>query len=105
MKENDIIELIEKFDTDREFLVSRKFPDRGYDPMSTLLHRAAYSQFCGDEATVKLYGMWASTIRDNIRQTDVEIENDNSKETHRLLRRAANSLLAFAELQAHFDNI
>jgi hypothetical protein len=105
MKEKDIIEIIEKFDTDREFLLSREFPDGGTDPLSGQLHRAAYNQLCEDGTMVKQYGIWAHTVRNNIQQADVDIKNNNHKEARRLLHRAANSLLAFAELQEYFEKI
>jgi hypothetical protein len=51
------------------------------------------------------YGIWANTVRDNIRQVDIEIDNGNMREARRLLYRAANSLSAFSELQANFDSM
>lgn len=105
MTEEDIEKIIEKFNTDREFLVSHAFASGGPDPPSNRLHRAALNQLCEGEATVSRYGIWANTVRDNIRQADIEIKNDNIIEARRLLRRAANSLSAFSELQAQFDTM
>jgi hypothetical protein len=105
MTEGEMEEIIEKFNTDREFRISQAFGSGGVDPLSGRLHRAALNQLCEGEATVSRYGIWANTVRDNIRQADVEIENGNIIEAHRLLRRAANSLSAFAELQAQFDTM
>ena len=103
MTEKEMVKIIERFDTDREFRVSTAFLDGGPDNPSGRLRRAATDQLCGDEATVSRYGIWANTVRDNIREADVEIENGRITEARRLLRRAANSLSAFAELQARFD--
>ncbi|MEI7639121.1 MAG: hypothetical protein WCJ37_17555 [Syntrophus sp. (in: bacteria)] len=103
MTEQEMEKIIERFDTDREFLISQAFLDGGLGPLSGRLCRAALNQISEGAATVSRYGIWANTVRDNIRQADVEIENGNLTEARRLLRRAANSLSAFAELQAHFD--
>lgn len=105
MTEEEVIKIIENFDTDREFLVSQAFLDGGPDPLSGRLHRAAVDQLYEDEATVSRYGIWANTVRDNIRQADIEIQNGNVAEARRLLRRAANSLSAFSELQSHFETM
>ena len=103
MTEKEMVAIIERFDTDREFRVSHAYQDGGINALSGRLRRAATDQLYGDEATVSRYGIWGNTVRDNIRQADVEIENGRITEARRLLRRAANSLSAFAELQAHFD--
>lgn len=103
MTEEEMEEIVERFDTDREFLISRASLDEGPDPLFGRLRRAALNQTSEGKATVSRYGIWANTVRDNIRQADVEIENGNMTEARRLLGRAANSLSAFAELQAHFD--
>jgi hypothetical protein len=105
MTEKEVIEIIKMYDTDRKFLVSRAFTDGGIDPLSGRLRRAAVDQLHAETATVSRYAIWANTVRDNIRQAAVEIENGNITEAHRLLHRAANSLSAFSELQAHFDTM
>lgn len=102
MNEIEMEEIIKKFDTDREFRVSQAFLDGGTDPLVARLHRAAFDQLCDDKAMSSRYGIWANTVRDNIRQADTEIDNGNMREARRLLYRAANSLSAFAELQANF---
>lgn len=103
MTEDQIEDIIERFNTDQEYRISKAFPDgEAVNPDKRLL-RAAVDQICDDASTVSRYGIWANTIRDNIRKADIEIENDNIIEARRLLRRAANSLSAFSELQAIFD--
>lgn len=105
MTEEELAEIIEKFDSDQEFRVSQAFQDGGVDPLFGRLHRAALDQFCDDRAMSSRYGIWANTVRDNIRLADSEIENGNMREARRLLYRAANSLSAFAELQGEFDSM
>ncbi len=103
MNEEEMEAIIAKFDTDQEFRISYAFVDGGIDPLSGRLSRAALNQLYEGEATISRYGIWANTVRDNIRQADVEINNGNIMEARRLLYRAANSLSAFSELQANFD--
>jgi hypothetical protein len=103
MNETDLQEIIEKFDSDKEFRVSQAFDDCGIDSLRARLHRAAFDQLCDDKSMASRYGIWANTVRDNIRQADSEIEKGNIREAHRLLCRSANSLSAFAELQGKFD--
>jgi hypothetical protein len=103
--EEEIIKIIEKFDTDREFRVSRAFTDGGPDPRNRRLLRAAVDQMNEDGSTISRYGIWANTVWDNIRQADIEIQNGNVAEARRLLRWAANSLSAFSELQSHFERM
>lgn len=105
LSERDMEAIVDRFDTDTEFLASRAFLDGGLDPLSARLRRAALNQICDGEATVSRYGIWANTVRDNIREADKEIQNGNLTEARRLLRRVANSLSAFAELQAQFDTM
>ena len=104
MREDEMNEVIENFNTDQEFRVSEAFLDGGIDPLFGRLHRAALNQLCEGEAALSRYGIWANTVRDNIRQADIEIENGNIIEARRLLCRAANSLSAFAELQGRFES-
>ncbi|MBL0226083.1 MAG: DNA-3-methyladenine glycosylase I [Geobacteraceae bacterium] len=104
MTEEEIQEIIEKFDSEQEFRVSQAFQDGGIDPLSGRLHRAAVDQLSEDKAMSSRYGIWANTVRDNIRQAHIEIESGNMRE-RRLLYRAANSLSAFAELQANLGGV
>jgi hypothetical protein len=67
--------------------------------------RAALNQAEEGEATVSRYGIWANTVRDNIRESIEEIDKGNIDEAKRLLKRAANSLSAFSEIQALFDTM
>lgn len=105
MREEEMVDLIERFNTDQEFRVSEAFLDGGIDPLFGRLHRAAVDQLCADKAAVSRYGIWANTVRDNIRQAVTEIDNGEPREARRLLYRAANALSAFAELQANFASM
>lgn len=103
MTEQEMNAIVDRFDTDREFRVSTAFLDGGLDLLSARLRRAALNQTCDGDATVSRYGIWANTVRDNIREADNQIAAGSIAEARRLLRRAANSLSAFAELQGKFD--
>jgi len=104
VSEEAISKIIDEFSNDREFIVSRAFGDSGIDPLSARLLRAATDQVAGGEAaTPSRYAIWANTVRDNIIQADAEFANGNILEARRLLRRAANSMSAFSEIQALFD--
>ena len=100
-----MVQILEYFETDHEFRVSKAFMDGGLDSPFPRLRRAALNQLCDGEATISRYGIWANTVRDNIRQADREMRTGNLAETRRLMCRAANSLSAFAELQTHFDTM
>ena len=105
MTEEKIEQIVRKYDTDREVIISESFLDGGIDPLFPRLSRAALDQFCQSAATISRYGIWANTVRDNIRQADKEIRDGNLQEAQRFLRRAANSLSAFSEIQAHLEKV
>lgn len=103
LTEHEMDSLVDRFDTDHEFRISHAFPDGGLDPLFARLRRAALNQACVGEATVSRYGIWANTVRDNIREADEHVQAGNLPEARRLMRRAANAMSAFAELQGRFD--
>jgi hypothetical protein len=105
MTEEEMNRVIDRFDTDREFIISEAFSDGGTDSPFPRLHRAALNQLCQGDATVSRYGIWANTVRDSIRQAEQEMTKGNLREARRLMRQAANSLSAFSELQARFDTM
>lgn len=70
----------------------------------TRLRRAAVDQLSGDLGALSRYGIWANTVRDNIREAEAAIDDGNRREVRRFLFRAANAMSAFAELQAQFDS-
>jgi hypothetical protein len=101
--ENQMQEIVEHYDTDRELCISKAYLDGGAIRPAGRLQRAALNQICEGEATVSRYAIWANTIRDNIILAEKEMGNENRSEARRLLFRAANSLSAFSEIQSHFD--
>jgi hypothetical protein len=104
-KYNEIQRIIEEYDNDSEFLVQDVFTDGGIDPLFPRLDRAALNQAEDGDATVSRYAIWSNTVRDNIRQGVEEMEIGNINEAKRLLKRSANSLSAFSEIQALFDTM
>ena len=105
MFNDELEDIITKFDSDREFIVSDAYPDGGDDPLFPRLLRAAGNQASQGPAAIPRYAIWANTVRDNIRMADREMRDGNFQEAHRLLCRAANSLSAFSEIQACFDTV
>lgn len=77
MTETEMDRIVQHFDTDREFRISEAFLDGGVDPLFPRLRRAAPNQLCEGEATISRYGIWANTVRDNIRQAE---QGDESRE-------------------------
>lgn len=104
VSETEISQIVAEFDIDKEFVLSRVYADGGLDPLSRRLISTATDQNGGfEDATPSRYAIWANTVRDNIIQADTEFTNGNLDEARRYLRRAANSLSAFAEIQSRFD--
>ena len=69
------------------------------------LARAGGNQAREDMAAISRYGIWANTVRDHVR-TARELVRDGESQERVLehLRLAANSLSAFADIQALFDS-
>jgi hypothetical protein len=103
--EEELEQIVERFQTDREFIISKAFLDGGVNPLFPRLRRAALNQLCQGQATISRYGIWANTVRDNILQAENEMSKGNLDEARRFMHFAANSLSAFAEIQAHFDTM
>jgi len=99
-----LYEIINRYESSQDMLVSRAFLDGGtQDPTSRLL-RAAQNQAChGDGmATLSRYAIWANTVRDNIIEAARNLKNDPEKSL-KFLTRAINNLSAFCDIQAQFD--
>jgi hypothetical protein len=103
MTRREMERIAEHFDTDREFVVSKAYGDGGVDGLVPRLLRAAGNQLGDGDATVSRYAIWANTVRDNIRVAEQEMSEGNLERARSLMRRAANSLSAFSELQARFS--
>ena len=102
-KEKAINRIIEVCDRDDQIVISEAYGDGGLEPLSPRLIRAALNQVDDGKATMPRYGIWANTVRDNIRHALDLIDNGRSEEANSFLIRAANSLSAFAEIQAMND--
>jgi len=79
MTEEKIEQIIRRYDTDREFIISEAYLDGGIYPLFPRLSRAALDQLCQDAAAISRYAIWANTVRDNIRQADQEIRDGASE--------------------------
>jgi hypothetical protein len=78
------------------------YSDGGND-MHQALERAAANQMEGGTATLSRYSVWAGSICGSLKVALDEIEEGRPKEAHELIQRVADSLTAFAQLQALFD--
>ncbi len=102
MSYDKIQEIIRLYDT-RELKVSKAYEDGGIDPLWARLDRAAMNQVESGPAAISRYGIWANTVRDNIREAIALLESRNQEDAITLLIRAANSLSAFSEIQHFLD--
>lgn len=102
LPEEIIQKIIERF-TQNQLVVSHAYGDGGLDPLWPRFERAASNQLSGGDATLSRYAIWANTVRDNIIEALNKLEAGHTDDTQRLLIRAANSLSAFAEVQAYLD--
>jgi len=99
--------IIEKYDNCRDFVISKAFGDGGCNEEILMgrLDRAAGNQINDGAAAFSRYGIWANTVRDHIIEAERLIAEGNISDARRLLIRAANSMSAFADIQAHFDTM
>ena len=102
MSYDKIQEIIRQFDT-RELKLSEAYGDGGIDPLWPRLDRAAMNQVGSGGAAVSRYGIWANTVRDNIREAISLLDSQKQEDAMPLLIRAANSLSAFSEIQHLLD--
>jgi hypothetical protein len=98
----DLDRVLERYDQGH-LEISAAYPDGGCDPLWPRFVRAVMNQSESGDATISRYAIWANTVRDNIIQGIAELEAGNSAESRRFLVRAANSLSAFADVQAKLD--
>jgi len=102
MSFDEIHNVIRQYETDK-IKVSTAYGDGGIDPLWPRLERAAINQTEQGLATFSRYGIWANTVRDNIREAVTLLESGNQGEAMPLLVRAANALSAFSEIQHLLD--
>ena len=99
-----LYEIIVKYESSQNFLISKAFTGGGTEDPTRRLLRAAENQAChGDGmATLSRYAIWANTVRDNIIEATKNIER-NPEASLKFLARAVNNLSAFCDIQALFD--
>lgn len=102
LSEEILQQIIERFSQEQP-VISHTYGDGGLDPLWPRFERAAINQISGGDATLPRYAIWANTVRDNILEALNILEAGNAEASKKLLIRAANSLSAFAEVQAYFD--
>lgn len=102
LTEEKLIEILYDYDDDI-LRVSQAYSDGGVEGLRPRLQRAVLNQMSGGEAIFSRYAIWANTVRDNIREAMRLINEGKKDDGQKLLVKAANSLSAFSEIQAHFD--
>lgn len=100
-----IDKIIQVFDREDEIVLSEAYSDGGPEGLSPRLSRAAFNQIGQGDATFSRYAIWANTVRDNILWAIHLLETQDTEGANRHLVRAANSLSAFAEIQALLDPV
>lgn len=95
-------DIIDKYSKD-ELVLSRAYSDGSVDPLWPRFDRAAGNQLTEGEATVSRYAIWANTVCDNLIESLKFIEKNDIATARILIIRAANSMSAFADVQALVD--
>jgi hypothetical protein len=104
--EEQIQQLIKGYQHSSTLKVSEAYGDGGLEPLFPRLERAALNQIEGGDAAVSRYAIWANTLRDTIIDCIHELGGDaENREVIKKLVRAANSLSAFSDIQALFDQL
>ena len=102
LSERRLEEIVEHYDQ-RELRISTAYLDGGADPLWPRFSRSAGNQISKGPAALSRYAIWANTVRDNIIRGMEELESGDRELGRYHLVRAANSLSAFSDVQAHFD--
>lgn len=102
LTEERLCQILDEYD-DTILRVSSAYRDGGVEGLRPRLERAALNQISDEDTAFSRYAIWANTVRDNIREAIRLINQGKNDDAQRLLVRAANSLSAFSEIQAHFD--
>lgn len=104
MTEYDAItRILDRYTDDSKITKSQAFPDGGSQPPFARLERAAMNQATDGEATCSRYGIWANTVRDSVIEAIQLLEDNRHDDALALLRRSANALSAFSDIQALLD--
>ena len=107
--EERINEIIEKYHSSRAVILSGAYTDGGTEGglhgMGMRLARAAGNHVRADPASQARYGIWANTVRDHVLEAISALDQVGA-DSHSIqkLRSAANSLSAFADIQALFES-
>jgi hypothetical protein len=102
LSERKLAEIVEQYDQP-ELRISAAYQDGGTDPLWPRFSRSAGNQIDNGPATLSRYAIWANTVRDNIVRGMEAMESGDTERGRYHLIRAANSLSAFCDVQAHFD--
>ena len=94
--------LIERYDQS-ELIVSEAYADSPMDRVWSSFWGGAMNQAESGPAMAARYAIWANTVRDSIIEGMKAMEAGRADEGRTLLVRAANSLSAFADVQACLD--
>ena len=104
--EEQIAEIIARYSTSEQLLISDAFGDAGLEPLLPRLKQAALDYAHDADSTVSRYAVWANTVRDHIIHALDRLEHGESEQDVRAsLIEAANSLSAFSEIQTLFDPV
>lgn len=102
LPEDKLGEIVDRYGQP-ELRVSTAYADAGTDPLWSRFTGVVINQMDGGEAMPARYAIWANTVRDNIIEGMKAMEEGNVEAGRHHLIRAANSLSAFADVQAYFD--
>ena len=94
--------LIDRYDQP-ELIVSEAYADSPIDRVWSSFWGAAMDQAEGGDAMAARYAIWADTVRDSIIEGVKAMEAGDADDGRAFLIRAANSLSAFADVQACLD--
>lgn len=86
------MDIVGKYDSDRELLRSDAYGDGGTDFLFSRLEGAVMNQCEEDIVAFPRYAIWANTVRDHIGSALVKLEDGETDEAKRLLIHAHNSL-------------
>jgi hypothetical protein len=103
LPEEKLGEIMDRYDQP-ELRVSTAYSDAGTDPLWSRFSGGVINQMEGGEAMSARYAIWANTVRDNVIEGMKAMEVGNTEAGRHHLIRAANSLSAFADIQAYFDS-
>lgn len=94
--------LIDRYDQP-QLIMSEAYADSPIDRVWSSFWGGAMNQAEGSDAMAARYAIWANTVRDSIIAGMKAMEAGDADEGRALLIRAANSMSAFADVQACLD--